>query len=429
MVVFIDEKYIKEVLNKYSNAKYKKTTFITINKKWMEDNIYAWKQLSRAEEIMKSNEYIELVKPRINSGNPENIYAEYNAINHSKIDFIQYAISSNYASINDIICWSDFGYFNSVYHNNFNEYPLFSLDKNKISPDHISLFLRNKLDKNDENMEYTLVNAPEKITGSFFSGPAKLMLELQTLYHISLNELYKNNISDDDQHVYFRCYLKNPTIFKLYVNNTAWPKAYTYFESHPNRFELVKRILSNINNGNIAEIGCDTGKFSDFILDNNKSSKLYSIDPFIRYDDYVDSINNVTGDDLYYKTKTLLSQKHGNRINIIRKFSNKAISDVPNNLDFVYIDGNHKYKYVYEDLCLFWDKLGPNGIIVGDDAVDTDENKRNSDGDVFIEWLPGSYGDYGVIKAFKDFINIHKCYGTKIGNQYIVCKNRNALNL
>jgi hypothetical protein len=89
-------------------------------------------------------------------------------------------------------------------------------------------------------MEYTLVNAPEKITGSFFSGPAKLMLELQTLYHISLNELYKNNISDDDQYVYFRCYLKNPTIFKLYVNNTAWPKAYTYIESHPNRFELVK---------------------------------------------------------------------------------------------------------------------------------------------------------------------------------------------
>ena len=238
-----------------------------------------------------------------------------------------------------------------------------------------------------------------------------------------------NNISDDDQHIYLRCYLNNPNMFHLHVNNVEWPKALIYLESHPNRFELVTKILSNINNGNLVEIGCDTGQFSDFILDNNKSSTLYSIDPFIRYDDYIDSINNITGDELYNKTKTFLEQKHGNRINIVRKFSNKAINDIPNDLDFVYIDGNHKYKYVYEDICLFWEKLGPYGIIVGDDAVDTDETKRNSDGDIFIEWLPGSYGDYGVIKAFKDFININKCYGTKIGNQYIICKTKNVINL
>ena len=114
MIVFIDDKYIDEVIQKYNNAKYKKTKFIPINIKWMEDNIYAWKQLYRAEEIMKSNEYIELVKSRINNGNPENIYSQYNTINHSKIDFIQYAISSNYISFDSIICWSDFGYFNSM---------------------------------------------------------------------------------------------------------------------------------------------------------------------------------------------------------------------------------------------------------------------------------------------------------------------------
>ena len=83
---------------------------------------------------------------------------------------------------------------------------------------------------------------------------------------------------------------------------------------------------------------------------------------------------------------------------------------------------NHKYKYVYEDICLFWEKLSPNGIIIGDDAVDSDDSTRNIHGDVFIEWLPGCYGDYGVIKAFNDFINIHKCYGKKIGNQFIIFK-------
>ena len=74
-----------------------------------------------------------------------------------------------------------------MFHNNCNEYPLFSLDKHKISPTHLSFFLRNKLDKNDENIKYTLLKAPEKFTGGFFAGPGYLMLELQTLYHISLN--------------------------------------------------------------------------------------------------------------------------------------------------------------------------------------------------------------------------------------------------
>jgi hypothetical protein len=139
----------------------------------------------------------------------------------------------------------------------------------------------------------------------------------------------------------------------------------------------------------------------------------------------VDSINNVTGDNLYNTTKNYLTSKFGDRFNIIRKFSNDAINDVPDNVDFVYIDGNHKYSYVYEDLCVWYKKLGPNGIIIGDDAVDVDETKRNNEGNIFIEWCPGCYGDYGVVKAFNDFIRIHKCYGKKIGTQFVIYKNNN----
>ena len=88
----------------------------------------------------------------------------------------------------------------------------------------------------------------------------------------------------------------------------------------------------------------------------------------------------------------------------------------------MYIDGNHQYEYVYEDLCLWWEKLAPNGIIVGDDAVDTDETKRDKNGDIFIEWCPGSYGKYGVIHAFNRFISEKKCYGQIIGNQFVLFK-------
>ena len=246
MVAFIDDRYINEVLNKYVNAKYKKTKFIPINVKWMEDNIYAWKQLLKSTNIMKSQEYVTLVKSRIDAGCPENMYAEYNAINHSKVDFINYAINLNHASVNDIICWSDFGYFNSVFHNNCNEYPTFSLDKHKISPTHLSFFLRNKLDKDDENIMHTLLNAPEKFTGSFFAGPGNLMLELQTLVHSSLDELHAKHITDDDQHIYLRCYLKNHDIFHLYINENEWPKSLCFLQKTYTDFELIP-IPNNLN--------------------------------------------------------------------------------------------------------------------------------------------------------------------------------------
>ena len=373
---------------------------------------------------MNSEKYINLVQQRINAGYIENIYPEYNTINHSKIDFICYAINNNIVGKNDFICWSDFGYFNSILHNNSKLYPFASLDIKLFNTDKISFCLRNKLDENDSDMIYTLINAPEKFTGSFFSGSGDNMLKLQELYHKSLQELYTNNISDDDQHIYLRCFLKNPHMFELYLSNNEWPKALIYFEQKLNRQELVTYLFKKKQNGIFAEIGCDSGNFSNFLLEMNETSILYSIDPYLKYDEYVDSINDVTGDNLYNKTNNFLTNKFRNRFNLIRKMSNQSINDVPNNLDFIYIDGNHKYSYVYEDLCLWYEKLNPDGIIIGDDAVDTDETKRDKYGNVFIQWLPGCSGDYGVIKAFNDFMRTHNCYGRKIGTQFIIYKKK-----
>jgi predicted O-methyltransferase YrrM len=181
-------------------------------------------------------------------------------------------------------------------------------------------------------------------------------------------------------------------------------------------------LISNINNGKFVEIGCDRGLFSKHILTVNKTATLYSIDPYISYNDYNDAINNVTGDNLYNKVNTELTQEFGGRVKLIREFSNKANNLVPDNLDFIYIDGNHQYSYVYEDLCIWWEKLSPNGIIVGDDAVDIDESQRNTNGNIFIEWCPGSYGEYGVIKAFNQFISEKKCKSKLVGNQYVIFK-------
>ena len=114
MVAFIDDKCIDEIKEKYNNSKYKKTKFIPINVEWMRQNIYAWKQIERSKAIMQSQQYINLVQSLINNSNPANICSEYNAINHSKIDFICYAINCNYISTDNIVYWSDFGYFGLI---------------------------------------------------------------------------------------------------------------------------------------------------------------------------------------------------------------------------------------------------------------------------------------------------------------------------
>jgi hypothetical protein len=107
----------------------------------------------------------------------------------------------------------------------------------------MSFCLRNTLDGKDKDMIYTLIYAPEKFTGCFFAGPSNLMIKMQQLYHECLNELYDHNISDDDQHIYLRCFFKEPKLFNLYLDETKWPKALCYFENA----EFIKNKLMHFS--------------------------------------------------------------------------------------------------------------------------------------------------------------------------------------
>lgn len=188
------------------------------------------------------------------------------------------------------------------------------------------------------------------------------------------------------------------------------------------RDEIIQKLLPKIQNGIFVEIGTHTGYFADKILSTTNDSTLYCIDPYMRYDNYHDAINGGTGDKYYNDTVNFLKSKYGDRVIFIRELSSAAIGLIPNNVDFVYIDGNHQYEFVYNDLELYYPKVKSGGYIMGDDAVDTDESKRNSNGNIYIEWSPGSYGEYGVLKAYRDFLKKMNIEGELIGNQFIIKK-------
>ncbi len=115
-----------------------------------------------------------------------------------------------------------------------------------------------------------------------------------------------------------------------------------------------------------AEIGVEAGIYSEILL-KNSGSKLYSIDPWKAYTGFRDYTVQDKLDSLYKETKTRLAPYNSE---IIRKFSMDAVKDfADNSLDFVYIDGNHSFLNIANDIVEWSKKVKVGGIISGHDYV------------------------------------------------------------
>jgi hypothetical protein len=174
---------------------------------------------------------------------------------------------------------------------------------------------------------------------------------------------------------------------------------------------LLESILSGINNGVFVEIGTYRGDFVDKVLSLNRTAKIFCIDPYTSYDEYNDSLNKMIGDTIYDETYNNLKSKYGDRIQFIRLTSADAVGMIPDNIDFLHIDGNHEYSFVKRDLELYFPKVKSNGFVLGSGACDEDESKRDAKGNVFIEHSPENYRNYGVVKAFSEFITAKNLTG------------------
>jgi len=115
-----------------------------------------------------------------------------------------------------------------------------------------------------------------------------------------------------------------------------------------------------------AEIGIHRGEFIEKFC--KEGLRMYAIDPWEESDDY--TRNQARLDKVYDHAKKRLS-KYDDCM-IIRKDSMEAVLDLPDEcLDFVYIDGNHHFKYVAEDLVEWSKKVKSGGVICGHDFVYT----------------------------------------------------------
>ena len=117
------------------------------------------------------------------------------------------------------------------------------------------------------------------------------------------------------------------------------------------------------------EIGVLRGENSKEILKNLKIKNLYLVDPWISYEDYSKSEPERTQDSLNIDFKVCRAnlKRYLKKIIWIKDYSEKAITSIKEKVDFIYVDGNHEYKYVKKDLNLYWDLLNKGGILSGHD--------------------------------------------------------------
>ena len=117
-----------------------------------------------------------------------------------------------------------------------------------------------------------------------------------------------------------------------------------------------------------AEIGVSTGYYSKWLFSRIRGLKLYCIDPWIAYPEYVEHHTpegQVVLNQNFEKTKERLAGK--NAI-FIKKYSMDAVKDFADeSLDFVFIDGNHSFEFAVNDIAEWSKKVKKGGIIAGHD--------------------------------------------------------------
>lgn len=137
-----------------------------------------------------------------------------------------------------------------------------------------------------------------------------------------------------------------------------------------NRLDLAKLFT-----GMGVEIGVASGWYSSKIMELGQVEEMYGVDPYTPHQGYRDYTRETT----FNKLKASAHEFLGRYPNyyFVQDYSVKAAEKFDNNsLDFVYIDGDHSYKAVMQDIKTWIKKVKPGGILAGDDYIKSARDKR-----------------------------------------------------
>lgn len=141
----------------------------------------------------------------------------------------------------------------------------------------------------------------------------------------------------------------------------------------PNNGKMLKGIRRNdfyhafreLNFTVGAEIGVYRGRNARVLFDTVPGLKLHLIDPYLAVGIRTQERQN----HFYRRMKQKLAVEIENgQAHIIKKWSMDAVRDFEDgSLDFVYIDANHKFDFVMQDIIFWSPKVRVGGIVAGHD--------------------------------------------------------------
>lgn len=127
----------------------------------------------------------------------------------------------------------------------------------------------------------------------------------------------------------------------------------------------LAELFSELGFKRIVEVGVCDGTYSKILLKANPQATVYGVDPFIPYKEYGDYQRKSSIDRYHEKAKKLL--EYPNYV-LIEKFSVEAAKTfLDESVDAVYIDANHKFEFVVEDIKAWLPKIRKGGILAGHD--------------------------------------------------------------
>ena len=114
------------------------------------------------------------------------------------------------------------------------------------------------------------------------------------------------------------------------------------------------------------EIGVKLGDSSLVFL--GRGCTMYLVDPWTDYSESTEvHFAGDHGGDAAYEEVQRRVRPFADRVTILRMMSDRAAPCIPTELDFVFIDGNHRASYVRRDVELYWPKVRSGGLLAGHD--------------------------------------------------------------
>jgi len=136
------------------------------------------------------------------------------------------------------------------------------------------------------------------------------------------------------------------------------------------------------------EIGTSKGNYA--VHYGKAGLELFCVDPYTAYSDYdKEGLQETMNEQLLEATAKLAPYN----CHMIRKTSMEALADFEDeSLDFVYIDGNHGFKYVTEDIFEWSKKVKKGGVISGHDYIYTDRPFDNIHAKYVLDAYTAAFG-------------------------------------